>query len=126
MSMICSLLLHEYEIHRHYHAHEGGEVVPVQGFASEACYGVDGEDHEGYDLLYNLQLEQGERTSVASETIVVGRNHEAVFHQCQTPRYEYDDVQRCVAVQDVHILQLQVSVPCKGHEYVGHDKEENG
>ena len=97
----------------------------MQGFASEACYGVDGEDHEGYDLLYNLQLEQGERTSVATETIVVGRNHEAVFHQCQTPRYEYDDIQRCVAVQDVHILQLQVSVPCKGHEYVGHDKEEN-
>ena len=85
MSMICSLLLHEYEIHRHYHTHEGGEVVPVQGFASEACYGVNGEDHEGYDLLYNLQLEQGEWTSVATETIVVGRNHEAVFHQCQTP-----------------------------------------
>jgi hypothetical protein len=37
------VLLQEHEVDCHYHAHEGGEVVPVQGFATEAGNGVDGE-----------------------------------------------------------------------------------
>ncbi len=51
------MLLQEHEIDSHYHAHEGGEVVPVQGFATKAGNGVDGEYQQGYDLLDDLQLE---------------------------------------------------------------------
>ena len=79
------VLLQEHEVNGHYHAHEGGEVVPVQGFATEAGNGVDGEYQQGYDLLDDLQLEQREGTAVSLKAVVVGRNHEAVFHQCQSP-----------------------------------------
>ena len=116
------MLLQEHEIDSHYHAHEGGEVVPVQGFATKAGNGVDGEYQQGYDLLDDLQLEQREGTAVSLKAVVVGRNHETILHECQSPRDEYDDIQWCVAVQDVHVLQFQMSIPSKSHEDVGHDE----
>ena len=52
----------------------------------------------------------------------VGWDHKAVFHEGKTPGDEYDDVEGCVAVDDVHVLELEVSVPCEGHEDVGDDE----
>ena len=116
------VLLQEHEVYSHYHAHEGGEVVPVQGFATETGNGVDGEYQQGYDLLDDLQLEQREGTAVSLKAVVVGRNHETILHKCQCPRNEDDDIEGRVTVQDVHVLQFQVSVPCKCHKDVGHDE----
>ena len=37
------VLLQEHEVDCHYHTHKGGKVIPVQGFATKAGNGVDGE-----------------------------------------------------------------------------------
>ena len=94
----------------------------MQGLATETCDGVDGEYQQGDNLLNDLQLEEGERSAVSLETVVVGRNHKTILHKCQRPRDEDDDIEWCVTVQNVHILQLQVSVPCQSHEDVGHNE----
>ena len=94
----------------------------MQGLPTETGDGVDGEYQQSDDLLNDLQLEEGEGSTISLETIVVGRNHKTVLHKCQSPRDEDDDIEGCVAVQDVHILQFQVSIPRQSHKDVGHDK----
>ena len=119
---VCPTLLQENEVDRQYHTYEGCKMIPVQGLATKTGNGVDGEYQQGYHLLYDLQLEESEGSAVTPETIMVGRNHKTILHKCQCPRDEDDDIEGCVAVQDVHILQFQVSIPRQSHKDVGHDK----
>lgn len=95
-------------------------MIPLQGFATETGNRVDCEHQQGDYLLDDLQLKQRERTSVTTKSVVIGRYHKAILHKSQAPRDEDDYVQRSVAVQNVHILQFQVPIPCKSHEDIGH------
>ena len=77
--------LHEYKIDSSYEQGEGCKMIPVQALASEEDVGDNGEDDEADHLLDNLELYQGEGTSVALESQSVGRNLAAVFEEGDCP-----------------------------------------
>ena len=102
--------------------YECNEVVPLKCLATKTCHGENGEDYQCYCLLDDLQLEKREWTAIFLESEMVGRNHETILHECQSPGDEYDDIQWGVAMQNVHVLQFQMSIPRKCHEDIGHDE----
>lgn len=116
-------LFHEYEVNGDYEAPESGEMVPLQAFALEEQHRKDGEDDQRHRFLYDLELHQRECAAVFAETHAVCRHLEAVFGQCYAPREQYHGVERSVARKDLHLLQLEVAVPCEGHEYVGYHQQ---
>ena len=61
------------------------------------CSYYNGEDDERKHFLNNLELHKVEGTSIIHETDAVGRNHETVFDECNTPGESYDTNQRPVA-----------------------------
>ena len=67
-------------------------MVPVELFALKHDAGKDGEDDEGDDFLYHLELHEGEGTSVAYESNLVGWHLHAVFEERYDPR-EGDDAE---------------------------------
>lgn len=95
--MFMSVIIgEESETYRRYQAYEGRQIVPVQLLAGEEEKCHHREDGERYDFLDYLQLEQGERPTVALEAYPVGRNHEAVFKKGYPPGKEYYGVERPV------------------------------
>ena len=80
-----SRLFHEDEIDGGNEAEEGGKVVPVEGLTLEEDVGNDGKDNQGNDFLNDLELNQGERTSVVLETYAVGRNLTTILEEGDAP-----------------------------------------
>ena len=96
--------LHEDEVDGEDEAGEGGEVVPLQGFAFEEDDGEYCEDNEGDGFLNDFQLHKGEESTVALETDAVGRHLKAVFSQSYAPREENDGIEGCVRRYELHLL----------------------
>ena len=119
------ILLQEYEEYGRDEATEGYEVVPLQCFAFEEHDGEEGEDGDGDDLLYHLELHESEGSAIAYESDAVGRYLAGIFEECQEPTDEDDDVEWCVVRDEFHLLQLEVAVPGKGHEDVRYDKQKD-
>lgn len=71
-------------------ADEGGEVVPVQGFALEEEGDDQGEYGERDGLLDHFELHEVERAAVSGVADAVGRDGEAVLEECYAPGEEYD------------------------------------
>ena len=105
-------------------AEECGEMVPLQGLVLEHEGDDDSEDGEGDDFLDDLQLHEGERAAVFDEAYPVGRHLGAVFEEGHSPGEE-DDKDEGPSGGDFHFLQLEMAVPCEGHEYVGGDQKED-
>jgi len=94
--------------------HESDDVVPVDRFSEvpdrENCkYG------EGDDFLNGFQFHG---TEIAMPD-AVGGNLEAIFKQSNAPAHK-DHSQKRFA------FELQMTVPCKGHKYVGKNQQSNG
>lgn len=120
-----SLSFHEDEVHGQDEADECRQVVPVQRFALEEQGGEDGEDDERHYLLDDFELHQREGAAVAGEADAVGRNLAGILEEGDAPREE-DDGKQGPMGGNLHLLQLQVTVPGEGHEDVGDDEQENG
>ena len=99
-------------------------MVPVQCLTAEEYGGEDGEDNERDNLLHHLELHQSEGTSVVDKSDAVGRDLARVLGQGYAPREEDDQIQG-PRLDKFHLLQLQVSVPCEGHEDVRYDQQQN-
>jgi hypothetical protein len=97
-----------------YDHEESDDVVPFQ-FLFEVGDGEDGKDNERDYFLYGLELGGG-KLVVAD---AVGGHLKAVFDKCDEPT---DDD----GVQEGAVLELQMTVPREGHEYVGDRKQNNG
>ena len=105
--------------------HEGHDVVPLECFSAEHGDSHGGEHRDGNGLLDDLQLHEAEGPAVDAAPDVVGGNHEEVFDEGDTPAGENHEDQRPVGA-DVHLLQLEVAVPGKGHEEVADDEKDDG
>ena len=92
-------------------------MVPMQSFALEQDSGENGKDNQRDDLLNDLQLHQRERASIAGKAHAVGRDLKRIFSQGYAPRKQNHRIQR-PAGRHLHLLQLQVAIPGKGHEDV--------
>ena len=106
-----------------YQAGKSGKMVPLQALSLEEDNGEEGEDGYGDDLLDDLELHQGKCTAIAHEADAVGRYLAGVFEECQEPADEDDDVERCVVRDELHLLQLEMTIPSEGHEDVGDDEQ---
>ena len=100
-------------------------MVPLEGFGAEQGDSQGGEHRDGNGLLDDFQLHEAEGPAVDAAPDVVGGNHEEVFDEGDTPAGENHEDQRPVGA-DVHLLQLEVAVPGKGHEEVADDEEDDG
>ena len=92
-------------------------MVPVETLTLEHYRNHDGEYCEGYRFLDHFQLHEVERASVSVEADTVGWYLCAVFKEGHAPR-EKDHNDERPAGGDLHLLKLEVTVPCKCHEYV--------
>ena len=116
---LCSFsLLYKYKVHCEYQQYEGYNVVPRECFALEA----EGDDCSEYDdgdcLLNNFQLHKREGAAVNLRADAVGGDEERVFQHCYCPAYQDDEDERGRGADYLHLLQFEVTVPCKGHEGV--------
>lgn len=98
-------------------------MVPVEGLALEDQNREQGEDGQGDYFLYYLELDEVEGAAVVHEAYAVGGDLEGILEEGDAPREEDDPDQRPV-VDELHLLQLEVSVPCESHEYVGHHQQQ--
>ena len=101
-------------------------MVPVEALATKTYDGEDGEDAEGNDFLYDLELHERVGTTVALKTDAIGRHLKAVFEEGEAPRDEDDDEERCFALQNADILQFEMAIPSENHENVAHNEEHDG
>jgi hypothetical protein len=117
------LSLQKNEEHRSDEAGEGYEVVPLQRFASEADNGEHREDSDGDNLLDDLELHECEGTAIAHEADTVGGHLTGILEESQTPADENDNVKWGVVRDELHLLQLQVTVPSECHEDIRYDEQ---
>lgn len=99
-------------------------MIPMQLFPLKHHASNYGEHRQGDNLLNHFQLDEGERTSIAYKTNLVGRYLQRVFEESDCPREGNDANQRPV-VGDVHLLQFEMSIPCKGHKDIAADEQQN-
>lgn len=93
------------------------ELLPLE---EDVCN--DTEDNKRYDLLYNLQLHQRERTTVADESDTIGWYQKAVLDAGNCPREENYDIERPVG-RYAGLVELQVTIPCKCHEDIAGNQQ---
>ena len=94
---------------------EGDKVVPVQGLGLEA-EGQDEREHYQRDALLNhLKLNQIERAAGNIGSDAVGRNHNAILKESQSPRGQNNKNKRPVCT-DFHLLEFKVSIPRECHQ----------
>ena len=75
------------------------------------------EDDERDALLYDLELNQVERTSGDIGPYSVGRDHDAILKESHAPRCQDDHEQGPIGT-DFHLLELEISIPRKCHQNV--------
>ncbi len=119
------LVLEEGEEDRRDDEAEGDEMIPMESLALEEQAHEDGEHAERDDLLYHLQLHEVEGAARYLRADAVGRYHEGVFEQRQSPR-QHDDADERPVLDEIHLLQLEVAIPGKRHEDVGEYEHEYG
>ena len=89
------LLLEENEVYRKNKEYHRNKVVPLQCLALEQYRYYHAEYKAWDDFLYNLQLDQWERTAVDFGTDAVGGDKERVLEQCNAPAYKYNENNGC-------------------------------
>ena len=117
------LSLQKNEEHRSDEAAESYEVIPLQRLASETDDGEDGENSNRDYFLDNFQLHKRKSTAIAHEADTVGGHLTGILEESQTPADENDNVKWGVVRDELHLLQLQVTVPSECHEDIRYDEQ---
>ena len=89
----------------------------MERLSLEEYVGHHAEDDEREYFLDDLQLHEGEWSSIAFETNAIGRHLTAVLKEGDGPG-ESDDANEGPVVADTRLLQFEVTIPRQGHEYV--------
>lgn len=100
-------------------------MVPMERFSFEQRSDNDGEHHQRHSLLNHLELHQRIGSSIAIETNAIGRHGQTVFKEGDTPRKHNHTNQR-PRVTNLHLLQLQMAIPCQGHQHIGPNQKQYG
>ena len=76
-----SRLFHEHEVNSQYQADKGGDMVPVESLALEDQNREQGEDGQGDNFLYHLELDEVEGAAVVHETYAVGGHLKRILEE---------------------------------------------
>jgi hypothetical protein len=98
-------------------------MIPMKRFTFEKQGGEYGEYHQRNDFLNNLELDERERSAIASETDTIGWYLKGIFGKSNAPRKQDDKIEWPTGY-DFHLLQLEVAVPGKCHKDIRNDEEE--
>ena len=117
---LCSgrdVLFHEHEYDGKDYEKETDCVIPLKPLAVEHERDDEGKDNERRNFLNHLQLEERERAAVDVGADTIGGHQEAVLNESHSPRSDnYEE--KGPACRHVHLLEFQVSIPCKGHKTI--------
>jgi hypothetical protein len=87
------------------------EVVPPE-ILFQYEDGEQKEDQQGDHLLDGFQLKR--REPFHQRIFIIGRNHEAIFKECNTPADEYEFQDRGISK-----IFFQMAIPSECHKAVG-------
>ncbi len=90
------------------------QIVPFE-FFFEIDDGEGRENHKSDDFLHGLEL----CCSKLTMTYSVCRDLETVFEKSDSPACQYDKEQGAA-------FELQMTIPCDGHEDIGSDEKKDG
>ncbi len=82
-------LLHKHQIHCHYKAGEGRDMIPTEALALKHHVGNNGKDNEADDFLDHLELHQTEGSSILVKANAVGRYLKTILKKGDTPAEDY-------------------------------------
>ncbi len=105
------------KIHRQHQKHKSYKMIGAEGFVFENQGREKGKDQQRDHFLHYFQLPKRERAAVAVEPDAVGRHLKAILEQRNAPT-ESNNGRQAPITEKIHILELQVAVPRKGHEYI--------
>ncbi len=100
-------------------------MIPLQRFILKKENRKDHEDEKRNGFLDNLELNEGERSTMFFVPNSIGRDLQDVLEQGNPPTNE-DDAHEPQVLTPFHILELEVAVPRKSHEGIGQKKEYDG
>ena len=118
------VLLHEHQVNGADYKKERKYVVPVKRLSLEKNVYDNGEHAETYAFLYDLQLYQRERATVADEAYAVGRHLATILEQGYSPRKGYHAYERPLG-RHAGVLQLKMPVPGERHENVAQYEQDD-
>ena len=75
---------------------EGDDVVPSESLRFEDRNHDDSEHRQRDSFLYDFQLNEVEWASILHGADAVGRNHEGILEQSDSPRHQNDKKERPV------------------------------
>lgn len=110
------------EIDRRDQAQKRDHVVQPEGLGAENQQGENRKYAQRDNFLYDLKLDQRERTAVSGKTDAVCGYLEAVFKEGDPPTYNDNKYERYGA-SAFRRIEFQVAVPGDGHKNVGHQQK---
>jgi len=118
-----NFLLAKYEIHSQNQKRETRDMIPPQRLVAHERECKDRKDHKSYDLLYDLQLPQGERSSVFCAADAVCRHHKTIFDKGDKPT-DNDNGSDSVSLQTR--FERDLPVPRECHKDIRHHEQQYG
>ena len=100
-------------------------MIPLKALALEEYGDYDSEYCKADNFLNHFELHQREGAAVNVRAYAVGRNLQAIFEEGYSPGKQNHQDER-PAVGDMHLLQLQVAIPRKGHTNIGAYQQNDG
>ena len=117
-------LFFENKIHRQNKKSETNQMIPMEFAHFEHLNADNHENNEAHDFLNHFKLHRVERASVDHRTYSVCGNHGGVFKQRNAPTCQDNENQRPI-LDNTHILQLQIAIPCECHEDIRYNQKQN-
>ena len=98
-------------------------MVPTESLGLENRDDDDCKYGQRNGFLDDFQLDEVEGSAVDGRADAVGRNHEGILEQGDTPRHKDDQKQRPILGTGDDFDEFELPVPGKSHENVGNDKQ---
>jgi hypothetical protein len=100
-------------------------VIPPKSLCFEKEQGKQHKDNQGNNFLHHLKFDETEWASIPFEPYFISRHLKTIFKQSNSPANEYDADER-QRLEPFYFLELQMSIPGKGHKHIAQNQEEDG
>jgi len=100
-------------------------VIPSEGFCFEKEQGEQHKNNQGNNFLHHLKFYETERASIAFKAYFICWYLKTIFKQGDSPTNK-DNADERQRFKPFYFLELQMSVPGKGHKHIAQNQEENG
>ena len=98
-------------------------MVPMQNFSLKQYRGENRKYNERDGFLHYFQLHERERPAVSGKAYPVCRNLAHILKKCYRPTENNHSDQRQGCKPTGLLLQFQMTIPSKCHEYVGYHQQ---